>query len=332
MSTSNLYAVLNIDSKADEKSIRQAYYQLAHLYHPDKNQGSKEAEEHFKRIKSAYEILIDPKQRKAYDEKHSLKFEFGGSKEDITHRFEVSLDKEHCSYGEELELSFFYTGEGRYFKKPELQGFEISGKPYVNFQQVQVDGQVVKRTQLKYIIAPIETGILEIGQAFIRIHEKLFQTKPIHLNVYSNACHYLQGHESDGKPEKVHLHYKNIIKRNAQTLTEWQNHSIIIPRSAKAEMLHDHGRMIKLAFSLLGFVLAEYTGQHSLLGMLVGNIVGGLATTLYYSLHQCKNRWRDFSRNKTVEHYRNLDYRYGKQTGSGFLNHSFVYFLKRSFL
>ena len=52
-----LYDLLEIQPDADEDTIKKAYRRLAVKYHPDKNPGNKEAEEKFKKISHAYEIL-----------------------------------------------------------------------------------------------------------------------------------------------------------------------------------------------------------------------------------------------------------------------------------
>ncbi len=63
----NPYEVLGISKEATDDDIKKAYRQLALKYHPDHNQGSKESEEKFKEINSAYETLVDPEKRKTYD-------------------------------------------------------------------------------------------------------------------------------------------------------------------------------------------------------------------------------------------------------------------------
>ena len=61
------YDILEISDNATSDKIRSAYRQLAMKWHPDKNQGSKEAEEKFKEIARAYEILSSPLTRAEYD-------------------------------------------------------------------------------------------------------------------------------------------------------------------------------------------------------------------------------------------------------------------------
>eukprot|EP00484_Ammonia_sp_Unknown_P017207 CAMPEP_0197029508 /NCGR_PEP_ID=MMETSP1384-20130603/8940_1 /TAXON_ID=29189 /ORGANISM="Ammonia sp." /LENGTH=255 /DNA_ID=CAMNT_0042458687 /DNA_START=100 /DNA_END=867 /DNA_ORIENTATION=- len=62
------YAILGVDKDADEKTIKKAYRKLAMKWHPDRNpDNTQEAEAKFKEIGQAYEVLSDPKKRKAYD-------------------------------------------------------------------------------------------------------------------------------------------------------------------------------------------------------------------------------------------------------------------------
>lgn len=63
----DFYKILDLKSDADEKEIKKAYRKLAKKYHPDTNQGNKEAERRFKEATEAYEILSDPEKRKLYD-------------------------------------------------------------------------------------------------------------------------------------------------------------------------------------------------------------------------------------------------------------------------
>ena len=62
------YTVLGVERSADADAIRKAYRKLARKHHPDVNLGNKAAEEKFKGISAAYDVLSDEKKRKAYDE------------------------------------------------------------------------------------------------------------------------------------------------------------------------------------------------------------------------------------------------------------------------
>ncbi len=62
------YDVLGVGKSADATEIKKAYRKLAMKYHPDKNPGDKEAEERFKEINEAYEVLSDETKRRNYDQ------------------------------------------------------------------------------------------------------------------------------------------------------------------------------------------------------------------------------------------------------------------------
>ena len=63
----DLYSVLGVDKKASPDEIKKAYRKLARQYHPDRNPGDKQAEERFKEISAAYDVLGDADKRKQYD-------------------------------------------------------------------------------------------------------------------------------------------------------------------------------------------------------------------------------------------------------------------------
>jgi molecular chaperone DnaJ len=61
------YKILGVGKNASDEEIRKAYRRLARKYHPDRNSGDKQAEERFKEISQAHDVLSDPEKRKAYD-------------------------------------------------------------------------------------------------------------------------------------------------------------------------------------------------------------------------------------------------------------------------
>ncbi|WP_422667104.1 molecular chaperone DnaJ [Buchnera aphidicola] len=68
MSKKDYYHILGVSKNSEDREIKKAYKKLAMKYHPDRNQGDKNAENKFKEIKEAYEILINQEKRNAYDQ------------------------------------------------------------------------------------------------------------------------------------------------------------------------------------------------------------------------------------------------------------------------
>ncbi len=68
MKYKDYYATLGVDKNATDKEVKKAFRKLATQFHPDKNPGDKPAEEKFKDINEAYEVLKDPEKRKKYDQ------------------------------------------------------------------------------------------------------------------------------------------------------------------------------------------------------------------------------------------------------------------------
>ena len=78
MEKRDYYEVLGISKDASEQEIKKAYRKMAMKYHPDKNQGDKDSEEHFKEVNEAYEVLSDPQKRRTYDQFGHAGFSGGG--------------------------------------------------------------------------------------------------------------------------------------------------------------------------------------------------------------------------------------------------------------
>jgi molecular chaperone DnaJ len=96
------YELLGVGRKAPQKEIRQAYRKLARKYHPDLNPGDKSAEEKFKQVQEAYDVLSDAKKRQAYDQ-----FGFAGERQTVPTQEDPGAGAQHFDFG-----GFDFGGSG----------------------------------------------------------------------------------------------------------------------------------------------------------------------------------------------------------------------------
>ncbi|HHB90645.1 MAG TPA: J domain-containing protein [Anaerolineae bacterium] len=93
MEYKDYYKILGVPRNATEKEIKKAYRKLARQYHPDANPNDPTAEEKFKEINEAYEVLSDPEKRKRYDQFGAQWKNFtsaGGRPEDFWQQWQAS--------------------------------------------------------------------------------------------------------------------------------------------------------------------------------------------------------------------------------------------------
>ena len=80
MDKQDYYETLDVSRSAEAGDIKSAYRKLAMKYHPDRNPGNKQAEDKFKELNEAYEVLSDSEKRRNYDTFGHAAFEQGGGR------------------------------------------------------------------------------------------------------------------------------------------------------------------------------------------------------------------------------------------------------------
>jgi molecular chaperone DnaJ len=126
------YKTLGVPKNASDDEIKKAYRKLARENHPDRNQGDAAAEERFKDIQGAYDILSDPEKRKAYDSGGGI---FGGGGFDPG-----SFRGNFGGFGD--ILSDLFTGRGGAGPVRPERGRDLETDVHVSFEQAMEGAQV----------------------------------------------------------------------------------------------------------------------------------------------------------------------------------------------
>lgn len=135
------YAILGIAADASAKEIKKAFRALARSHHPDNNPDDAAAEERFKEVNEAYDVLSDPEQRSAYDEARSMRHAYaarGG--------FEQQVRVEDL-FGESFDLGDLF-GQARREPRPR-RGVDLETEMDLTFDEalagasrsVELDGE-----------------------------------------------------------------------------------------------------------------------------------------------------------------------------------------------
>lgn len=117
------YEVLGIGKQADEKEIKRAYRKLAKKYHPDMNPGDKVAEQKFKEVTEAYNVLSDKEKKKLYDQFGFAAFdEAGNARADAGSGFYGGAGGQGFGGQGGFRSGSFHTGDGSGYQEFHFEG------------------------------------------------------------------------------------------------------------------------------------------------------------------------------------------------------------------
>lgn len=144
------YEVLGLNKNADQNSIKRAYRKLAKKYHPDTNAGNSAAEEKFKEVTEAYNVLSDEEKRKLYDQFGHATFDgsMGNGGDYQEFHFEGNSDSMDDLFSQ-IFGDTFHRQETRGFgwERYRRMGADIHAEVTVGFDDAAFGGKKVVRLQ-----------------------------------------------------------------------------------------------------------------------------------------------------------------------------------------
>jgi molecular chaperone DnaJ len=136
-----LYKTLGVSKKATDEEIKKAYRKLARQYHPDRNPGDAEAEEKFKEISAAHDVLSDPEKRKEYDQGGAFGGFGGGGQGPFGPGGGQAGGFGSFDFGDILG-SVFNRGGGRGARPQQVRGRDLETEVQLSFDQAINGAQI----------------------------------------------------------------------------------------------------------------------------------------------------------------------------------------------
>jgi molecular chaperone DnaJ len=144
------YEILGVERSASPEEIKTAYRKLAMKYHPDKNQGDKQAEEKFKEVSEAYEVLRDQNKRNLYDRFGHDGLKGGGMGGGFHDPFDVFREVFGSGFGS-IFNDFFGSGSGRGGRRDVRRGRDLQIRLKLTYEEIAAG--VTKQIKVKKLVA-----------------------------------------------------------------------------------------------------------------------------------------------------------------------------------
>lgn len=330
MNSGDYYSILGVLKTASVADIKKAYHRLALQHHPDRNPGDATSSDRFKLILEAYQVLADPGKRHAYDMR-AQGYSFSASVSNYEY-LKAETDVSKIKLNEEVELTFSFPGEGRFFRKPVLQGWEITAGPTVAHRFVFIDGNSVKETVLHYTVCPLSPGLLTIPPASIHFYHHPVRSDTLQIEVEANQCFFKTKEEAGSKPCHVLMHRTQVTSTTVYRKTLIHQRNVLLPRSELAAWYHRVGRIMKVSFAILGAGWAMVYDYSFFTGILAGSLLAGINVHLMYSIMGIKSVFYYAHHHPVVLEYEKLGYKLGAAPNNGLLGAKQWTFIKSLFL
>jgi len=177
------YSILSIKNNASAAEIKAAYRKLVLQYHPDRNNKSEQATKQFRKIRIAYETLINPEKRKVYD--RTLLTGIDNTVELHTKKafnaIKIIVENRIITIEDEIEVEAITPLYGRNFILTGLEFFEVTSR--TEYSTAVINGRRHLRITCK--LKPRKTGYLSIGPATVIINKVKYESDKVFVKVKS---------------------------------------------------------------------------------------------------------------------------------------------------
>ncbi len=223
------YKILQVLPNASEDEIRKAYRQSVKIYHPDNNPNNKEAEEKFRNITAAYEVLSDPQKRAEYDNgktsSSTVKTTTNHttpSSEDIIFNTLFGDDIKKFEKEKKEYLQFLKDMEPEFQKYNHTLEKEIKKVSSSTWNVIATESFYEKKEKIKRTLRELKENTKAFDNFLIFLEEIKKEAEQIGLNI-NNLNQYADSSQRGIKSAQFYEDLKNKIKVELKTIKENRN-------------------------------------------------------------------------------------------------------------